>query len=273
LHVVADEQVLVSLVYEPGGKPFLGPLAGEGTDEFRVVDHLGGNDVSLLDFLRNQPPQLFTASFESYCGSEFFAHPDEEGLFDPAGLSSYDWIGAGVNIRCETKRGNPGPGKKYILEEHASVLARSFSHVFIDDGSGEVADIVACQIDGGNMTVRFSHCKASRRATPGGRVDDVYVVSGQVIKSVRLFGANRKLRDHLSSRHLDVVEGSVNDVLLALDDGALRKDYEVELVQPGIAVDKVTKGMLRPLAAAKDYVLSAGCKTFIVVGSPGQARR
>ena len=62
--------------------------------------------------------------------------------------------------------------------------------------------------------------------------------------------------------------GSRNEVLLALEDGRKRKVYEIQVVQPGIDVSQVTSDMLRPLAAAEDFVLGAGCASFTVVGSP-----
>jgi len=264
----SNGEVLVSFVYDPGGQPFIYSVEGDNADSFCVLDHSGVDKVPLLDFLRNDPPQFFTADFASYCGVEYFECPSEMGLFDVNGILTYDWDQANVDIRCETQNSNPAPGMTYILNVYPQALANEFQHVFIDDGSGEVADIVACNIEPDAMIIRFVHCKASGGAIPGHRVDDVYVVSGQVIKSVRLIGSNRKLRDHLQRRsNLVTVAGNLNQVLLALVDGSKVKRYEIQLVQPGISAGQVTGGMLRPLAAARDYVLGAGCDSFTVVGS------
>lgn len=267
VQLVADGEIIAELVFDPVAQPFF-CYRFEPNLHLTVSDHVGTLVIPLLDFLNNEPPQFFTHDFSSFVGNEYFASPSDIGLYEREKIAAYDWVGADVDITCETKRSKRDPGKKFILEEYCSILRREFAYVFVDDGTGEAADIVACNIHADRVNIMLAHCKASMGEKPGHRVDDVYVVAGQVIKSVRLFGQNRKLRDHLASRSgIEVVAGNLNDVLLSLMNMTQKKLFEVRLVQPGISKSEITPDMLRPLAAAEDYVLTAG-GTFFVFVSP-----
>ena len=52
-----------------------------------------------------------------------------------------------------------------------------------DDGTGEIADIVMLQRDGRLLDVVLAHCKFSGADNPGARLNDLYQVCGQAMKS------------------------------------------------------------------------------------------
>ena len=52
-----------------------------------------------------------------------------------------------------------------------------------DDGTGEVADLLALEDDGERVIVHLVHCKYSSSAEAGARVGDLYVVCGQAHRS------------------------------------------------------------------------------------------
>lgn len=56
--------------------------------------------------------------------------------------------------------------------------------IFDDDGSGEIADIVAFAEKDDEIILELYHCKYSNGKTPGGRINDLYEVCGQTEKSV-----------------------------------------------------------------------------------------
>jgi hypothetical protein len=62
--------------------------------------------------------------------------------------------------------------------------AEQWDVVIDDDGTGEIADIVAMRIEAGGLVMKFVHCKYSKEITPGARVADLYEVCGQTQKSI-----------------------------------------------------------------------------------------
>jgi hypothetical protein len=57
--------------------------------------------------------------------------------------------------------------------------------VLDDDGSGEVADIVALQSVAGELRISLTHCKYVSGGVPRAQVKDLYEVCGQAQKSTR----------------------------------------------------------------------------------------
>ena len=132
--------------------------------------------------------------------------------------------------------------------------------VLDDDGSGEIADIVAPRIDDQGLLVRLVHCKYSKEGAPGARVDDLYEVCGQAQKSVawrrsdlspffRELGRRAQRKYQLTG--VDPFEVGDAAALLRLQANAqvLRRRMEVFIVQPGLSRANVSPQQLDLLAA------------------------
>ena len=79
-------------------------------------------------------------------GNELFPLPDAHRRvpFPAEHIPAWDW--AGTNIRMESQREERRPAsiqRKVILALLAEPAATRFDVVFDDDGSGEIADVVA----------------------------------------------------------------------------------------------------------------------------------
>lgn len=93
--------------------------------------------------------------------------PAANSLRVKAGIAA---AGGGTNLRKESQ------GKE---RDPASIQARAIDHVVAledwdivldDDGTGEVADIVAIRMDGSDLRVLLVHCKYSSQDFSGSRV-------------------------------------------------------------------------------------------------------
>jgi len=269
IEVRDEDAVIAELVYDPSDPLILAPKDGQNLAGFAVLDARDEPQGDLLSFLRNNPPALFAEDFASYVGRESFVYADGVDLIGPGVIEDLDWSGAlNVNMRAETTRSKKlQPGEYCIIDGFCAHIEPDFDHIFVDDGSGEAADIIAVKIEEDGIRVVFAHCKASGKDTAGRRIDDVYVVAGQVVKSVRLAGATTKLREHFKKRTGMVCrKGNPADVQLHLAGTAVKK-YEVWLVQPGISKSEVTPEMRRVLSSADDYVRGSGCSGFRAFGS------
>jgi superfamily II DNA or RNA helicase len=190
--------------------------------------------------------------------------------FDVAKLAGVDW--SGVDLHKESQ----GPGREAdsIQARMVEVLRaeRDWTVILDDDGSGEVADLVAMHLDDSEFLVRLVHCKFSSGA-PGSRVDDLYQVCGQAQKSVRwkrniplMF---RQLIRREKNRGLRGVSGLMNgsgDDLLSLEDRSrmVRARLEVAIVQPGLSAGAASQPVLELLAATEVYVAETALATLLV---------
>lgn len=159
----------------------------------------------------------------------------------------------------------------------AGPTADPWELVIDDDGSNELADVVAMRRDGGTLRVELVHCKFSSETTAGARVTDLYEVCGQAQKSVARRREIHQLIPHLLRRERNRQakgrsgfelgdEETLYDIEANLR--LLRLALRIVVVQPGVSATKVSSPQLDLLAATEMYVLDVGGAEFEVVVSP-----
>lgn len=189
--------------------------------------------------------------------------PDRDlPAFDLDKLIVLDW--SGVDLRKESQ----GPSC-----DADSIQARVIDYVrriaeweilIDDDGTGEIADIVAMRIDGERLVVMLVHCKYSSEQTPGGRVEDLYEVCGQTQKSIRWRRSIELLFRRLIQRERNrlgrhgrsgfiIGDGSA---LYRLEERArlLRPEFCMVIAQPGLSKGVVSSQQLDLLASTEVYL-------------------
>jgi superfamily II DNA or RNA helicase len=177
-------------------------------------------------------------------------------------LHTLDW--EGINIRKESQ--GPGRDSDSIQARMIAELvgSESWRVVIDDDGSGEIADVVAIRVDSEELVVRLVHCKYSSADQPGARVADLYEVCGQAQKSARrrhnigLFFHELIRRERTrSSRHgkTGLQLGAASD-LFALQDEArlLRPRFEICIAQPGLSKERISESQLQLLGATEVFL-------------------
>ncbi len=200
--------------------------------------------------------------------------PDRERPpFDTEKLEVIDW--SGIDLRKESQ------GQ---TRDAASIQARAIEHVLADDGwdvvidddgSGEVADIVALRIDDEYLDIHLTHCKYALGGKPGARVADLYEVCGQAQKSVHwrhhpdlLFGhlIRREQRRLRMGRRSGFERGTGSD-LYGLEELArtLRPRLSVTIAQPGLSRSRVSSSQLELLATTEVYLAeTAGARLGVL---------
>lgn len=175
-------------------------------------------------------------------------------------IDTLDWKGEGVEITREI--GDPGEGKVSVHDYLLRVETESkVDVVFYDHGSGECADVVTVEDTGGSVLVSLYHCKGSGGARPGNRVDDVYEVAGQVVKSTRWIQRGSKLGEQLIRRSKGTqsrFEKGDAELLTTLLAQAKPQEFIIVLVQPGISKVGLGDKIEEILSAASDYVNGGG---------------
>jgi len=182
--------------------------------------------------------------------------------FDPERLTVLDW--RGVDLRKESQ----GPNRESDsiqarVIERVEKLAK-WDLVIDDDGTGEVADVVALKVEDKELKVMLVHCKYASEGKPGARVHDLYEVCGQVIKSVkwqedarvlirRLMHRERKRQR--TGRASGIVIGTPNTFFTLREKSRLLKPrFSFAIAQPGLSRTAASQDQLQLLASTEVYV-------------------
>jgi len=242
--------------------------ASDGEPDLTV--HRGNDEISIEDYLNEETPSFYTANLSAIEGQSIFPVPQELEPFGNDSFETVDWAGAGVDIRKE-KPSNQG--QKSIFEWIQDRLTASAAAVvFCDDGSGEMADFIAIENTDAGPRVKMFHCKASGAAQPGNRVDDLYDVCGQAVKSCVWIRPDQMLARLKHRATLNSVTGyvkgdeeSANRILS--QQARQQVQFEMYIVQPGVMRDNRAEDLSNLLAATRYYLAQGGIDIFGVVGS------
>lgn len=182
--------------------------------------------------------------------------------YDTSQFVSLDWTGIDLGIESQTK------DKLANSIQYRALIELKKEHwdvVLDDDGTGEIADIVAMRIDAEGLLVRFIHCKYSHGPNPGARVADLYEVCGQAQKSIMWRRSDlgplfRTLDDRARKKQKrdGVNPFEVGDIkkLYEIRDRAtvLRRRVEMVIAQPGLSVRQASTQQLDLLASTQAYL-------------------
>jgi superfamily II DNA or RNA helicase len=262
LKLVAD-QFSCNLTFALDGNPiFFEQDPPEGVD-LEAPEANGG----IAAYLNHHLPTFFTADCGSFEGCNYFDPPNPDAPpFDPARIET---IESDENVDIQTEFGTAAQGKRsihtYIQER---LLASPAQIVLYDHGTGELADFVALESRADDVLVSLFHCKGSSTEDPGERVEDLYEVCGQAVKSARW--VNRKpLIDALhrrTARGSVFVRGSLEESLELLDD-RFPISLQIVLVQPGLRKASVRTRTSPLLGAVDDFVRGGRCNRIRVIAS------
>lgn len=188
--------------------------------------------------------------------------PRQIDPYDRNQLTVIDW--AGVDLTKESQ----GPARESdsiqarMLEELKS--RDSWQVILDDDGTGEIADIVALKATEQELVVELVHCKWVPGGGPRRQVVDLYEVCGQVQKSTQWRRSPARMVDRLIHRERTrLARGTpsgfmVGDVgrLYAILDRVplLRSQFRIGLAQPGLSKSQASEAQLSLLAATQVYV-------------------
>lgn len=250
-----------------------GSVASTGTD---LLVRRGYSDVGRLsEFLTHYPPLVYFANGQAVQGHELF---DVSGgaaqQYDPRNIVPYDWAGAGVDIRAETRNKaaerNAGMSIHEALKHY--LLGRPKTErwrwILCNDGSGEIADYLVIEYTAGRP-IRLSlwHAKAAN-GDPGLRVDDFQVVVAQAMRSRSRYNDPslwNELRERVAGRQnpvATIVEGSSSELALRLHLG--------ERSQSG-RVSRRSWLLTRPLVQGEIGIAQPGLSTA-ALWAPSAAR-
>lgn len=279
LHREDDHALLVHLVSDLGADIGAVRLLSTGAVEAvgdPIEVHSGTNrfDPMALDgLLQDLPPTIYFGDGSSVRGQDVFRGIQSIEPLLPQQTIAHDW--SGVDIRHESKLA--AEGTVNIHDHIQRILLEAPDAIVIkDDASNEIADFVVLrQVDAQSWAIEFHHCKASGGAVRA-RVEDLYEVCGQAIKSVRwaqtsqIFAElERRLRERASTSI--VSNQSVEEtaaLLLRLQQDMPRTFFTAFVIQPGLPVSSIqADSSINTILVSCSEWLSAQRLEFRVMGN------
>jgi superfamily II DNA or RNA helicase len=187
--------------------------------------------------------------------------------FDIGRIVTWQW--PGINIKKESqykKKDGAITHRAYSIQAHviSELKKQAFDIIFDDDDAGEAADVITFKVVSGRINLEFYHCKFSIEDTPGGRIDDFYVVCGQTQKSINWRNKIFDLIDHMLRRdslrlqlgHPTRFEIGTKEKLADIRHTAevLPAVYKMYIVQPGLDKGSVSESILQILGSTQGYL-------------------
>ena len=197
--------------------------------------------------------------------------------FDRQNLIGLDWSGTTITIESQTEAKLANSIQYRAITD--LIAEGEWDVVIDDDGSGEMADIVALRVDQSELIIRLVHCKYSHDESPGARVADLYEVCGQAQKSImwrrsdlRPFFRTLDDRARKKMKRTGVDPFEVGDIkkLYEIQERSLvlRRRVEMVIVQPGLSAANASTQQLDLLASTQAYLRTTINAPLAVICSP-----
>lgn len=222
-----------------------------------------GGTMRLQDWLNENPLRFFTKELDSFEGSTIWKRAARTVLRSES-VQIADWTGCEITVEFDTKD-SLRPTVQQVLQK--KLLAQE-GNIFIiyDHRSGEAADFIVGKILPANeILISLYHCKGAGGANASGeRVDDVYELAGQSVKSSR-FQIKDALLKHIERRTEKRFGRGCSSFLLGDRDATLRLiescepiDIKLEIfaVQPGLSASALVDNVRQVMVAANDSLSS-----------------
>lgn len=244
------------------------PLAGE----VQLVSQR--KTVPLSAYLAEAGPQVIFEQDALVVAPNLLLKPEQEPRpIDPDLLVAIDW--SGINLSKESQgRDKESDSIQFRMMEEVKSDPTGWDLVVDDDGTGEIADIVAIRRAGQYLDLLLMHCKWAQKGEVGKRVADLYELCGQAQKSVRWKHHLSAFFARLTHRERQrVVRGGQGGIevgnegeLFALSDESrrLRPRLTIAVAQPGVTKAGITIHQQHLLGSAQSYANVAAAAAFRV---------
>lgn len=225
--------------------------------------NIGRSTLSLSEFLCKDRyfPTVRFVDGTTLQGQYMAEYRNEDVLFDREKIQVWDWVG--VNIKNESQ-GNEKDNTSIQYCVIKKLKEQNFDIIFDDDNAGEIADVIAIEVDDVNKKVKVElfHLKFSQEDRPGARINDLYAVNGQAQKCVSWLHTKP---EHILGRMLKRgASGPKNRYELGTQEQLsiirekVKSLYEVEyivnIVQPGLSKAAASIEQLKLLSLTEVFL-------------------
>jgi len=271
------------LVLDLTGGFFSIPLTYDFDNHYQIREALpfsyqvevDGHEIGLTTYLNECPLHLYMLDFAVIIDHEYLPpQPEDTFSYDVTKMEALDWAARETDITVEfyesASEKTSNGGRNSIHDSFGSFLLEGrYAVVIHDHGTWEMADFLTFQEFPDSMEITFYHVKGSADTDAGDRVNDVYEVCMQAIKSqmwvVNKTAFQQKLDDRVGGNSQKFLVGS-EATMLALLAKPKRLDFKFGVVQPGISRTALSPKLSYLLGATDDFISNGGYE-LVVIGS------
>jgi len=248
----------------------------DDTWECEVMSH-HDDWIGMSEWLSLNPPAFFGADKSSFQGMNSNPPPRTVATrIADSDAEAIDWTGCAIGVEFDVAAAGAQTTVHQFLSDRLQRQEDIVALIY-DHRSGEAADYI-CLTRSAEDRLRVSlyHCKGAGGEPSGGRVNDVYEVTCQILKSVAYCDAEILARhvEHRVNpgRHVNpstfVVGNLAETVAILQQTPASRLEFAVYGVQPGISKAEIDDHLSDLMAFSLDYVLRGGAAVASWVISP-----
>ncbi len=226
--------------------------------------------IGIMDYLNSYPLVFYYSDFSLvYNGNHYLDAPRDRQLFPEEYLDdSTMWAENNIDIENEC---TGDTSIHHFLRGQLAGKHLPFS--YYDHGSGEVADFITAEMDTNEILIKLYHCKGSSAKNPGNRVEDIYEVLGQGIKSLNYTNYARLIQKLERRQHGKNLSGACSDNVAFLKDfiannRGIKIGFQIVLIQPGITKRGIEDRISHLLSAANSTIRNTNnCRNLLVITS------
>jgi superfamily II DNA or RNA helicase len=247
----------------------------EETKKYLV--RIGKNQFTLEKFFYDHPPTFWFVDGSSLTGNDYIELKHLIAHYPKEKIIGRTWTG--INIKKESQGVDPKITDSIQYKLIEELKAGDFDIIFDDDYSGEIADIVTIKLNEKDITIQLYHLKFDKEGKTNQRVDNLYEVCGQAIKSVNWkFKESREFFEHLLRREIKKrkgkscsrIEHGSKDRLSLIKEMARKRfpvEFEIFIVQPGLSSLNPSVEQLSLLGMTDSYLKEKANVALTVIGS------
>ncbi|ASC65328.1 hypothetical protein B9P52_13880 [Achromobacter denitrificans] len=223
-----------------------------------------GRWESIEEWLEDNGLVFFTKELDSFTRSTLQRRRASPGI-RPESLVIHNWGGCDIQVEFDLRNPDRMTVQRFLQDYLLDLPDNSF--IIYDHRSGEAADFIVARARPANrLSVSLYHCKGAGGPVSGERVDDVYELAGQSVKSGR-FQRKDDLIRHVERRTLIRVGRGHSPFLFGTREVALDllrncDPIDIQLtvyaVQPGLSAGGLVENVRAVMAAANDSLTSQG---------------
>ena len=173
-------------------KQIISTTTDNGTEEYyfkitkasssQVYLRVNTTVVALEDYFNRDAPSIWYIDGSCLTGNEFVEIKQVMKPYPVEKLIAQDWTG--VNISKESQHVEPLVIDSIQYKVIQDLLNEDFDIIYDDDGSGEIADVIAIRDEESRIYIQLHHLKYAKKGRVSTRIDNFYEVCGQAQKSI-----------------------------------------------------------------------------------------
>lgn len=217
-----------------------------------ITFYKGNMELSLENFLEDSPMTVFYADDSVSYGVNYY-HPQckADEISDDL-ISTLEW--ENVDLSKESQHSKPYETDSIQYYMTKNIISK-YDYLIDDDGSGEIADLVAITNSERLIDITLYHLKYARGGKVSNCIENLYQVCGQAQKSVRWkYVVGQKVFDHILKRSekkeqrgksSSILKGTIEEIIKLREEASNKKEvrYHVVIVQPGMSKSQCSHEM------------------------------